>query len=244
MPNEQIIYFGDTAHLPYGDKSPGAVAQYSKEIARFLLAKGVKAIVIACNTASAFGYHKVKEVIPEEVPIINVIDPMARFVASQNHLKDIGIIGTKGTINSNIYPTKIAELSSEINIHSIATPLLAPMVEENFANTQVSTLVLQEYIGKISPYINGLILGCTHYPLLKDDIRKVFGSGIEIFDSSEVTAIALKQELESRDLLGNNVDPKYQFYISDYTESFERNAQMFFGHSLHLKELNIWSNQI
>lgn len=240
LPKENIVYFGDTAHLPYGDKSPHAIAHYTQKITEFLIQHKAKIIVIACNTASSYGFDAVNNLFGHRVKIINVIDPMVDYV-TQNKLKNIGVIGTKGTINSKIYQQKINEQKPSIQVIEKATPLLAPLVEESFYNTPISKLVLSEYLNQPNlKNIEGLVLACTHYPLLKNDILEVLGNEVTIFDSSEIIAQQLKTVLTKLNLLGNTPHPQHKFYLSDYTETFEKNAQMFFGTQIHLEERNIW----
>lgn len=241
MPNENIIYFGDTAHLPYGDKSASAVAHYSEKIAAFLTSQNAKTIVIACNTASSFGYHAVLKQVKNKIPVVNVIDPMAQFVSTHKNFKKVGVIGTKGTISSHVYRERIKKLSPNLKVVEIATPLLAPLVEENFYNTTISKLVLAEYFKNPElTDIDSLVLGCTHYPLLKDDIAAVLGEKVTILDSSEVIAQQLKKLLEEKNLLGNSENATQKFFVSDFTETFDKNARMFFGHKITLAQANIW----
>ena len=242
MPNENIVYFGDTAHLPYGDKSESAVAHYSEKIAEFLISKKAKTIVIACNTASSYGYDVIQKKFGDKIPILNVIDPMASYVVNHKTSSKIGVIGTKGTIRSGIYKTKIQKLNQKLEVIEEATPLLASLVEENFYNTQISKLILAEYLNTAElKDIDSIVLGCTHYPLLKKDIVAVLGESVNIFDSSEVIAEKLRLILLENNLLGNSPNPKHQFFLSDYTYTFEQNAQMFFGKEIHLEEANIWA---
>jgi glutamate racemase len=241
LPNENMIYFGDTAHLPYGDKSEAAIQAYSIRIANILLKKGCKVIVIACNSASSAAYELLKEYVRKDTHIINVIDPMVALVTEQFAGKNIGLIGTKRTVQSGVYLKKIQEADQGITLHSLATPLLAPMIEEGFFNNQISHEIIAQYLSDPAlQSIEGLILACTHYPLIKKEIGEFYRSGMKILDSSEIIAMALKNHLQHEDLLnpaGNSTD---HFLVSDYTESFESSARMFFHESVHLEKHQLW----
>ena len=163
LPNESMIYFGDTAHLPYGDKSPDSIKYYGIRIAQFLLDKDCKMIVIACNTASALAYEAVKDFVNGRVPVINVIDPVVEYIVNNKNSKRVGVIGTKGTIKSDIYPKRIKAKNKLIEVSSLATPLLAPMIEEGFFNNRISRSIIAAYLSsrkltKIdSRYLHALI---------------------------------------------------------------------------------------
>jgi glutamate racemase len=241
LPNENIIYFGDTAHFPYGEKSEDSIRYYSIKIARFLLQNNCKAIVIACNTASAHAYNVVKEFADNKVEVINVIDPVVKFVTANNNFKRIGVIGTKGTIKSNVYENKIKQIKKNIEVASLATPLLAPMIEEGFFNNTISKTIINSYLSKPRlKKIDSLILACTHYPLIKKEITEIYKKQFEIIDSAEIVALHVKSVLSQKKLLKKNTIGSHKFYISDYTPSFSNSASMFFGSKINLKEQNIW----
>lgn len=240
LPNETIIYFGDTAHLPYGDKSKESITMYSKRIAGFLLAKGCKAIVIACNTASAHAYSDLKKFYPK-IPIINVIDPTVDYCLSKYKKARIGVIATRGTIKSRIYPRKISKKNSKIEVPQTATPLLAPMIEEGFFNNKISKTIIHSYLSnKNFEKIDALILACTHYPLIKKEVVAFFKRPVEVIDSASVVAQYTKKMLSENGLLSKSKKGKNQFYISDYTESFEETSKIFFGDIIELHEERIW----
>lgn len=243
MPGENLIYFGDTAHLPYGDKSEAAIQAYSVKIADILLKKGCKVIVIACNSASSAAYELLKEYVRKDTHIINVIDPMVELVISEFPGKDIGLIGTKRTVQSGVYNRKINEANEAITLHSLATPLLAPMIEEGFFNNQISHEIIAQYLSDPSlKNIEALILACTHYPLIKKEISEYYKGSMKILDSSEVIALALKKFLQQHDLLNlSEKDPEHHFLVSDYTESFESSARMFFHASVLLEKHPLWN---
>ena len=241
LPNENMIYFGDTAHLPYGDKSEAAIQAYSIKIANVLLQKGCKVIVIACNSASSAAYELLKEYVRRDTHIINVIDPMVALVANEFKGRNIGLIGTKRTVQSGVYHKKIEELKQQITLHSLATPLLAPMIEEGFFNNQISHEIIAQYLG--DPTLNGieaLILACTHYPLIKKEISQFYNGHMKILDSSEVVAEALQKHLAEKELLNTQQRTDDHFLVSDYTESFEQSARLFFHQSVQLEKHPLW----
>lgn len=240
LPNESIIYFGDTAHLPYGDKSEAAIQAYSVKIADILLKKHCKVIVIACNSASSAAYELLKEYV-RYVKIINVIDPMVEWVANHYPNKVVGLIGTKRTIQSDVYGRKINEANKGVTLHSLATPLLAPMVEEGFFNNQISHEIIGQYLS--DPQLNSieaLILACTHYPLIKKEINEYYQSKLPILDSSHIVAQALQNYLTKENLLNSSSNSAHQFFVSDYTESFEASTKIFFHEPAPLERYPLW----
>lgn len=248
LPNEQIIYFGDTAHMPYGEKSAEAIKNYSVKIAEFLKFKNCKMIVIACNTASAAGFKAVVKSTGMKDLIVNVIDPAAHYVVKNHYRQKIGVIGTKRTISSNVYAKRIESLDPLANVVQLATPLLAPMIEEGFYNNKISQTIINSYLSKSKlSKIDALILGCTHYPLIKAEIQKFYGKSVEVIDSSEIVAQHVKAVLEKHQLL-NPITPSkisfgkkaQQFIVSDYTQSFEETSKIFFIEKVKLKQYNIW----
>lgn len=242
LPNEDIIYFGDTAHLPYGDKSEAAIQAYSVKIADVLLKKGCKVIVIACNSASSAAYELLKEYVRHDAHILNVIDPMVSYVSNHFANKQIGLIGTKRTVMSGIYNARINESGKNIEVKSLATPLLAPMIEEGFFNNQISHEIIAQYLSESDLYeIEALILACTHYPLIKKEINQFYKDKIAILDSSEIVAMALKDLLETHNLIHKNTGSSKQFFVSDFTPSFEASTRMFFGERVHLELHSLWN---
>jgi glutamate racemase len=240
MPGETLIYFGDTAHLPYGDKSEAAIQAYSIKIADVLLKKNCKVIVIACNSASSAAYELLKEYVHQEVKVINVIDPMVQLVTRQFSGRQVGLIGTRRTIQSGIYTRKIGESDPSIRVQALATPMLVPMIEEGFFNNKISNDIIEEYLRDPAlADIDALILGCTHYPLVRKEIMDYYKRGIAVLDSSEVVADALYDYLKTADLLndGGGID---HFLVSDYTESFEASTKLFFHQSVHLEKHRLW----
>lgn len=242
LPGEDIIYFGDTAHLPYGDKSEAAIQAYSVKIADVLMKKGCKVIVIACNSASSAAYELLKEYVRKDAHIVNVIDPMIDHVSLQYPDKNVGLIGTKRTVASGIYAARLAETGKGILIKSLATPLLAPMIEEGFFNNQISHEIISQYLSDSSlNEIDSLILACTHYPLIKKEINQFYGGKVNILDSAEIVAMALKDHLVSNNLINENNQSTRRFFVSDYTPSFEASTRLFFGKIVHLEQQRLWN---
>jgi glutamate racemase len=242
MPHENIVYFGDTAHLPYGDKSEAAIQAYSIKIANVLLQKGCKVIVIACHSASSAAYELLKEYVHEEAHVINVIDPMVEYVLKNFKKSTIGLIGTKRTVQSDLYSKKINEKNRDVTIHTLATPLLAPMIEEGFFNNKISREIIAQYLS--DPHlgnIDALILACTHYPLIKKEINEYYQGKTLVLDSSLVAAQSLHDYLSSSGLMNFSTHPTSHFYVSDFTESFEASTKLFFGKNVHLESHRLWN---
>jgi len=236
LPEEQLIYFGDTAHLPYGDKSPEAIRNYSLNIGRFLLSQKCKMIIIACNTASSHGYQALIKDIGNQVPVINVIDPVIDELVKLKKHHHVGVIGTKSTIQSGIYASKIARIDPSMKVSSMATPLLAPMIEEGYFDNQISHTVIHEYLSSQKlKNIDSLVLACTHYPLIKEEISDYYLGKVDIINTAEIVAKYVKAELERLELTNSLAHKGHRFYVSDYTKSFEKSTRLFFGEKIHLQ---------
>lgn len=236
LPNENLIYFGDTKHLPYGDKSREAIIGYCTKITRFLLEKNCKAIVIACNSATANALKEVMEETAGKVPVIDVINPVAEKVAYEIH-NNVGVIATKATVNSGLYRKTIRKHNKFIKVDELATPLLVPAIEEGFKNHPITHSIIYNYLSNNKlKNIETLILGCTHYPLLINEIRQYYGNRVRVIDSPGIVANQLRMILDRNQLLnGKNPQPSYQFYLSDLTKNFEKISKKFFGNSIDLK---------
>jgi glutamate racemase len=242
LPHEHTVYFGDTAHFPYGDKSEAAIQAYSIKIADVLLRKGCKVIVIACNSASSAAYELLKEYVRRDAHIINVIDPMVELLGKKYAGSTVGLIGTKRTVQSGLYSRKTEELKKNITLKVLATPLLAPMIEEGFFNNQISHEIIAQYLADGSlQNIESLILACTHYPLIKKEISEFYQNRIPILDSGEVVAQALKTYLQQHGLANNALNPERHFYVSDYTDAFEASTRLFFREKVHLERHPLWN---
>lgn len=244
LPNESIIYFGDTAHLPYGDKSAKAIRNYGKEIIQFLVEKKCKLIVIACNSASASIGNAYTKWIPKDLPVINVIEPVVHYLANDKNSK-IGLIGTKRTIKSGVFPKYIKSIAPSKTVQSLATPLLAPMIEEGFYNNNISKAVINAYLENSRLRgMQSLVLACTHYPLIEKEIKTLIGSKTKIINSAYVVAMRVLEIIEKQNLANSNKKiVAHQFYVSDYTTAFEQAANRFFGKKIKLTEHNLWKRQ-
>jgi len=240
LPNEHLIYFGDTAHLPYGDKSADAIRFYSLKISKFLLDQNCKMIVIACNSASSAAYSTLLDFFDGKTLFVNVVDPLISAVTNHGY-NNIGVIATKATIRSNIYRDKIKHNLQKTIVHSMATPLLAPMIEEGFYQGNISHSVLETYLGrKEFTDIDALLLACTHYPLIKKEIETYFNHKVDVLDSTEVVANSVLKLLKEENLLSTKRTKKNEFFVSDYTQSFEDTAKVFYGEEIELEMANIW----
>ena len=241
LPNENIIYFGDTAHLPYGDKSTAAIQAYSIKICDIFLQRKCKVILIACNSASAAATDLVKEYVGTQAKIFNVIEPAVNYIREKYSNSTIGLIGTKQTVGSKVYASKLEGLGNGLSLHSVATPLLVPMIEEGFLQGTISQDIINEYLKKpLLHDIDALILGCTHYPLIKKQVENYYKEQVEIIDSSEIVAASLKAYLEYNLLINTSGDSKNEFMVSDYTQSFEELTKLFFGEQVHLEKYKLW----
>lgn len=240
LPQEQLIYFGDTAHLPYGDKSADAIRYYCLKIAKFLLEKQCKLIVVACNSASSAGYRVLLEFFKQQTLFVNVVDPLVEAVAARS-FKKVGLIATKATVHSGMYQAQLSHLKPELEVAALPTPLLAPMIEEGFLHNQVSRTVLQTYLSDPSLNdIEALMLACTHYPLIREDIDRYYQHGVAIFDSTDVVADVVRQRLADRGLLNTERRAPHHFYVSDFTPSFEEATRLFYDEKIHLEYCPIW----
>jgi glutamate racemase len=240
LPGESLIYFGDTAHLPYGDKSEELIRFYSQRITEFLLEHNSKVILIACNSASASAFEYLRKKFDKTI-IIDVIDPVVNYLSTRKFNK-IGVIGTKRTISSGTYETKIKELCPSFEVVSMATPLLVPMIEEGFIFDDISNAIIRTYLSNESlAGIQALILGCTHYPIIKNQISKIFNFNVEVVDSARIVSMVLRETLEKNNLLNDSGKVDDRFFISDYTSYFEKIARMFFEGEINLKKADIWT---
>lgn len=222
LPGEDIVYFGDTARIPYGTKSKESVIKFFFQSVRFLLTKEVKAIVIACNTASALAMEESQRAF--NIPIIGVIEPGVRAAVSMTRNNTIGVIGTEGTINSQSYQRKIRAMLPTAEVIGISCPLFVPIVEEGWQGTDVSYIVAKKYLLELKEHnIDSLVLGCTHYPALRYTINKVLGDKVVLVNPAYETAKATKILLNEKNLLSNKLDGgSCNFYVSDDPEKFKR----------------------
>ncbi len=235
LPNENIMYFGDTARVPYGSKSERVVIKYSKEITRFLKTKDIKILIIACNTASAMALEAVKEEI--DVPVIGVIKPGSRRAVNTTTSKKIGIIGTRGTILSNSYLKEIKNIDGDIIIKQKPCPLFVPLIEEGMIEDAVTLEIANRYLEEFRKEVDTLVLGCTHYPMIKNIIRKAVGENVILIDSAEETAIEVRDVLYNRRILRGETNGKVDFYVSDAPEKFVEVGRFFIGDILSKAEV-------
>ena len=229
LPAESIIYFGDTARVPYGPKSPDTVRRYSREIANYLRERGVKALVVACNTATAHALATLQA--EEPIPVIGVVEPGARAAVAATRGGRIGVIGTVGTIRSTAYERAIRALRPDAQIIARPCPLFVPLVEEGWLEHEATRLVADEYLSEFAKeHVDTLVLGCTHYPLLKPLIAEVLGPDVALIDSAEQTAAETRRVLEARGLLAPAGAAAVRRYVaSDAPDQFLRMAERFLG---------------
>jgi glutamate racemase len=227
LPHEDVIYLGDTARLPYGSKSPETIRQFADEDVNFLLSKGVKAIVVACNTATAHALPEFWKNCP--VPIMGVIAPGVEAALANADADRIGIIATRGTISSHAYQHELAKRKRGLMIHGVATPLLVPLIEENWISEEVTKEILRKYLEPLmAKGIDTLMLACTHYPMLIPLLTEILPPDVRLVDSATTCAEHLKRMLEKIDLLSEDTDDgKLQIYLTDLSEQFEELATRF-----------------
>lgn len=243
MPNEKIIYFGDTARVPYGSKSKETVTRFSKQIVRFLHTYQVKTVVVACNTASAYALDELEQ--ETEVPVIGVLKPGAKTAAEVTKNGRIGVIATEATIGSKMYNKYIQELNKQVTIYGKACPLFVPLVEEGLWQDPVTDEIAKRYLTELIDIdIDTLILGCTHYPLIRSTLGRIMGENVNLVNPAYETAKELQELLCEKGLL-NEVPPQlgenqYQFYVSDGAEKFKRFANSIIKYGiLSAKTINI-----
>ena len=242
LPKEDIVYFGDTARVPYGSKSKDNIIRYSRQIIHFLQTKGVKAIVIACNTASALALDTVKDEF--DIPIIGVVEPGARAALAVTENKKIGVIGTEATVRSSMYEKIIQGINPEVSVIEKACPLFVPLVEEGFKKHQVTDEIIDYYLASLKQSdIDALILGCTHYPLLRSKIKEYVGEKITLVNPAYETAMDLKRILQEMDMENPDIEGdhgSYSFYVSDAADKFKQFANSILPYDIETtKQINI-----
>ena len=242
LPNENLIYLGDTARVPYGTKSRATVERYAVEDAAFLINKGVKIVIIACNTASALARERLRREF--EVPFLSVIGPGVRTAAKATKNNRIGVIATEATIDSDAYANGIREACGEqaVEIFSQACPLFVPLAEEGETHSPIAHQVAEKYLARLrTQQIDTLVLGCTHYPLLKPVIAETIGSDVSLIDSGAATAAEIETLLRAQELLNPQVEKGWsEFYVTDAAKRFHRIAERFLGYPLeHLEAVEV-----
>lgn len=242
LPKEDIVYFGDTARVPYGSKSKDNIIRYSRQIIHFLQTKGVKAIVIACNTASALALETVKDEF--DIPIIGVVEPGARAALSVTKTNKVGVIGTEATVRSSMYEKIMQNITPDVTVVAKACPLFVPLVEEGFKKHPVTDEIIDYYLASFKETdIDALILGCTHYPLLRSKIREYVGEKITLVNPAYETAMDLKQLLQQHDMENPDIEGdhgSYSFYVSDAADKFKQFANSILPYDIETtKQINI-----
>ncbi|GFI01404.1 MAG: glutamate racemase [Lachnospiraceae bacterium] len=227
IPNERIVYFGDTARVPYGSKSKETVTRYARQIVRFLQTQDVKAIVVACNTASAYALDEIEKEV--DIPMIGVVKPGAKVAAEATSNGKIGVIATEGTIGSGIYSRYIKEIKPDVSVIGKACPLFVPLVEEGLLQDPVTDEIAKRYLTELIDIgIDTLILGCTHYPLIRSTVGRILGEDVTLVNPAYETAKELKELLEAEQMLNGEEaklgDNKYRFFVSDAAEKFKHFA--------------------
>jgi glutamate racemase len=244
LPHESIIYFGDTARLPYGDKSKETILRYALENTIFLMDHKIKLLVVACNTVSVHSLEKLQQVF--NLPIIGVIDPGVEKIVSVTQNKKIAVLGTRGTINSGVYQRKISEKLPGAEITAIPCPLFVPIVEEKMIHHPIAKLVVKEYLAPLKENdVDTVMLACTHYPLLKDVIKEELGEGVAIVDSASTCAEKVGQVLDTLKLRAEEHNPMRKYFVSDDPEKFRKLGAQFLGMPIEHVELSAscWSSQ-
>ncbi len=244
LPKEAMVYFGDTAHLPYGDKSDEVISYYCRHIADFLIARGCKMLVIACNTASSVAYDSLKAQLGDRIELVDVIEPIVETVA-QSEAKSVGIIATPTTTKKGVYVKKLKAQRPDLKIHTVAARSLASIIEEGLHEDPaiLKAVVAHYFSSQEMRRIDSLILACTHYPIIKHAISEFYGHQIDIYDSTDLVAWKVQEILEKRNLLnqGSKREAAHRFYVSDATtESFERVSSLFFGQRVKVAFRPFW----
>lgn len=232
LPNEPIVYFGDTARVPYGPKSPETIRRYSGEAADLLLSRGIKALVVACNTATAHAADALAERL--DIPVIGVVEPGVRAAASATRTGRVGVLGTTGTIASGVYDRGLRELLPDVRVYAQACPLFVPLAEEGFSEHEAARLIAEHYLGPLREVdVDVAILGCTHYPMLRGLIQETLGPGVTLIDSGAETAAEIRRVLLQRGLArADSGSPEHQFLVSDSPGRFREVGTRFVGRPL------------
>ncbi len=249
LPEENIVYFGDTARVPYGSKSNATVIEYSIEDAKFLMQKNVKAIVVACNTASSIAMEELKKIF--SVPIIGMIEPGAQTAVRTTKNNRIGVIGTRATISNKAYSNKIKEMHPESEVFEKACPLFVPLAEEGWIDHKATYEIAEEYLKELrEEKIDTLVLGCTHYPILSKVIQEVIGENVTLVDSGIAAADIIRNELDRTDLHTNGYSiGNQELYVSDIPTKFREVAELFLGnpvkevHKVEVEHLNFLNHK-
>jgi glutamate racemase len=240
LPQESFIYFGDTAHVPYGSKSNNTVKKYSENIMDFFLNYNIKAVIIACNTVSAVAFHNLKN--KYNIPIFDVVSPSVEFAFNSSRNKKIGVIGTLSTIESNAYSNRFSEIDVDCLIKEVACPLFVPIIEEGWSNTAVARDIAKIYLNEFNEIkIDTLILGCTHYPIMAKTILNILDKNIKLIYSGEAVGNKVKKFLINKDYINSSTNSqKIEYFVSDFPKKFDELGSRFLGYSLkNVHHINI-----
>ncbi len=229
LPDENVIYFGDTARVPYGTKSNSTVIEYALQDAAFLMKSNIKMLIVACNTASSVAIPAIEDKF--SIPVIGVIKPGAEMALNNTKNGRIGVIGTNATINNKAYSTELLNLDPDLKVFEKACPLFVPLAEEGWTEHRASLLIAEEYLAELKKEnIDTLILGCTHYPILTNVIQKVMGDDVKLIDSGTASAVILKKYLVENGLVNKSESRgRHEYYVSDISTKFREVAEMFLG---------------
>jgi glutamate racemase len=240
LPNENIVYFGDTARVPYGSKSNDTVVEYSIQAANFLLRKNIKLLVVACNTASSVALKDLKRFLT--IPVIGMIEPGSKMALRESRNGKVGVIGTNATINNKAYSQELKKLNPKLKVYEKACPLFVPIAEEGWIDHKATELIAKEYLTELkSKKIDSLVLGCTHYPILKNVIQNIMGKSVKLVDSGTPAARLVEEYLNGRGLrnISNQIGKK-EFYVSDIPTKFREIAERFLGKKItHLHKVEL-----
>lgn len=240
LASESIIYFGDTARVPYGSKSNSTIIEYALQDAKFLLSKNVKLIVVACNTASSVAIDKLRSEF--EIPVIGMIEPGAKAAIETSKNKRIGVIGTDSTISNRAYSNELLKLDNSLEVFEKACPLFVPLAEEGWTNHKATKLIAEEYLIELkNKDIDTLILGCTHYPILKDIIQEVVGENVTLIDSGSASSVEVEVYLSGRGIKNtSNILGSHEYYVSDVPKKFKQIAERFLGREVeHVNKIDL-----
>jgi len=240
LPSESIIYFGDTARVPYGSKSNSTVIEYSIQNTKFLLQKNIKALVVACNTASSIAIPDLKKMF--DIPIIGMIEPGSKMALIKSENNKIGVIGTRATISNLAYSKEIKKIDNSADVFEKPCPLFVPLAEEGWIKHQATYEIAEEYLRELREKgIDTLVLGCTHYPILSEVIQKVIGGDVTLIDSGIASSEVIKSKLEKLDLLNDSNKPGGQeYYVSDIPSKFKEVAELFLGKEIkHVHKVDL-----
>ena len=236
LPSESIVYFGDTGRFPYGTRSPEVIRRFSRQNAAFLLERQCKAVVVACNTASAHALRDLQEHL--SVPVVGVVEPGVEAALAAHHGGRLGLLATSGTVASGAYENALKARRPDLDLVSIAAPLFVALVEEGWTNTPATELIAREYTKGFAPGpFDAVILGCTHFPLLRPVLSKVLGSGVSLVDAAEATAAKVATVLRETQLERAGGTPRHEYYVSDGPEKFETLGPLFLG--THVEEARV-----